>query len=79
MKIVQITHFRNNDESETSDYVWYESNNQEELMKKLKRICELLINFEGLQCIAKCPEEHWATFAEGLSKDAYWVRVSIVK
>ena len=79
MKIVKTTHFRNNDESETSDYVWYESNNSEELMKKLKRTCELLVNFEGLQCIANCPEEHWATFAESLSKNAYWVRVSIVK
>ena len=79
MKIVKTTHYRNHDEFETSDYVWFESDNQKELIKKLKRTCELLVNFEGLQCIAKCPEEHWATFAENLSKNAYWVRVSIVK
>ena len=79
MKIVKTTHYRNHDEFETSDYVWFESDNPKELMKKLKRTCELLITYEGLQCIATCPEEHWATFAENLSKNAYWVRVSIVK
>ena len=34
------------------------------LQKKFKRTCELLIHFEGLQCIAANPEEHWIVFAE---------------
>ena len=79
MKIIKTTHYRDHDEFETSDYVWFESDNPEELMKKLKRTCELLVIFEGLQCIAANPEEHWIVFAEGLSKNAYWVKVSIVK
>ena len=79
MKIIKTTHYRDHEEFKTSDYIMFESDNPEELVKKLKRTCELLVNFEGLQCIAKCPEEHWATFAENLSKNAYWVRVSIVK
>ena len=77
MKIVKTTHYRDHDESETSDYVWFESDNSEELMKKLKRTCELLIHFEGLQCIAANPEEHWIVFAEGLSKHSYWVKVTV--
>lgn len=78
MKIIKTTHYRNHDEFETSDYTWFESNNQEEFMKKLRRTCELLVTFEGLQCIASCPEEHYAVFAEGLSKEAYWVKVTVV-
>ena len=77
MKIVKTTHYRNRDESETSDYTLFESNNPEELMKKRKRTCKLLVNFEGLQCIATCPEDHWIVFAEGLSKDSYWIKVTV--
>ena len=47
------------------------------LQKKFKRTCELLIHFEGLQCIAANPEEHWIVFAESLSKNAYWVKVTV--
>ena len=52
MKIIKTTHYRNHEESETSDYTLFESNNQQEVTKKFKRTCELLIHFEGLQCIA---------------------------
>lgn len=79
MKIIKTTHYRDHDEFETSDYVWFESDNQEEFVKKLKRTCELLVNFEGLQCIAANPEEHWIVFAEGLSKNAYWVKVTVTE
>ena len=79
MKIVKTTHYRDHDEFETSDYVWFESDNQEEFIKKLKRTCELLITYEGLQCIAANPEEHWIVFAEGLSKNAYWVKVTVTE
>lgn len=47
-----------------TDYTLFESNNQQEVTKKFKRTCELLIHFEGLQCIAANPEEHWIVFAE---------------
>lgn len=67
MKIVKTTHYRNHEE--------FESNNQQEVTKKFKRTCELLIHFEGLQCIVA--EEHWIVFAEGLSKNAYWVKVTV--
>lgn len=53
MKIIKTTHYRNHEESETSDYTLFESNNQQEVTKKFKRTCELLINFEGLQQIPK--------------------------
>lgn len=77
MKIIKTTHYRNHEESETSDYILFESDNQQEVTKKFKRTCELLIHFEGLQCIAANPEEHWIVFAEGLSKNAYWVKVIV--
>lgn len=79
MKIVKTTHYRNHDEYETSDFVWFEGSNKEEFLKKLQRICDLLMNFEGLECIAKCPEEHFVVFAEGLSKEAYWVKITVVE
>lgn len=79
MKIVKTTHYRGDDEFETSDFTWFEGNDEQEFLKKLQRLCNILINFEGLECIAKCSEEKYAVFAEGLSKNAYWVRVSIVK
>lgn len=49
MKIIKTTHYRNHEESETSDYTLFESDNQQEVTKKFKRTCELLIHFEGLQ------------------------------
>ena len=78
MKIIKTTHYRNHDEFETSDYTWFESNNKQEFLKRLQRRCELLTTFEGLQCIASCPKEHYTVFAEGLSKEAYWVKVTVV-
>lgn len=42
-----------------------------------KNLSVLLIHFEGLQCIAANPEEHWIVFAESLSKNAYWVKVTV--
>lgn len=77
MKIVKYTHYRNSEEDETDRYIWFEGNDEKELMVKLGRVVQLLLSFEGLQCIGKCPEEHYAVFAEGLSKDAYWVKVCI--
>lgn len=79
MKIVKTTHCRNHDEYETSDFIWFEGSNKEEFIKKLQRLCDLLINFEELKCIAKCPEEHFVVFAEGLSKEAYWVKVTVIE
>lgn len=76
MKIVKTTHYRNHDEFETSDFTVFEGE-RTKVFNELQRLCNLLINFEGLQCIAKCPEEHCAVFAEGLSKNAYWVKVTI--
>lgn len=77
MKIIKTTHYRNYEESKTFDYTLFESNNQQEVTKKFKSTCKLLIYFEELQCIAANPEEHWIVFAEGLSKNAYWVKVTV--
>lgn len=79
MKIIKTTHFRGDDEFETSDFTWFEGNDKQEFLKKLQRLCNILSNFEGLECIAKCPEENYAVFAEGLSKEAYWVKVTVVE
>lgn len=49
MKIIKTTHYRNHE----SDYTLFESDNQQEITKKFKRTCELLIHFEGLQCVPK--------------------------
>ena len=74
MKIVKTTHYRGRDEFDTTDYVWFESDDLELLRKKLIRLGQLLHDFEGLKCIAADPKGCEACFAEGLSK---WVRVSI--
>lgn len=70
MKIIKTTHYRNHEESETSDYTLFESDNQQEVTKKFKRTCELLIHFE-------CSKSRRALFAESLSKNAYWVKVTV--
>lgn len=44
MKIVKTTHYRDHEESETSDYVWFESNDQEEFMKKLRPRDSIKVN-----------------------------------
>lgn len=77
MKIVKTTHYRGADEFETTDFTWFESDDLELLRKKLIRLGQLLHDFEGLKCIAADPKGYEACFAEGLSKNAYWVRVSI--
>ena len=68
MKIIKTTHYRNHEESETSDYTLFESNNQQEVTKKFKRTCELLIHF--LQQIPK-------SIGQYLQKNAYWVKVTV--
>lgn len=42
MKIIKTTHYRNHEESETSDYTLFESNNQQEVTKKNLSV---LVNF----------------------------------
>lgn len=56
MKIIKTTHYRNHEESETSDYTLFESNNQQEVTKKFKRTCELLIHFEGYNVLQQIPK-----------------------
>lgn len=79
MKLVKVTHHRGKDPEETSEFVWFEGS-KEEVLKRFRRQVEYLLPvFEGLKPIAAKLNEHecFATFAEGLSKFAYWVRVEV--
>lgn len=77
MKIVKTTHWRNHDEYETISYTLFSSDNVQEIIKKFKMNYKLLHEFEGLELIAMSPEEHYVVFAEGLSKNAYWVKLTV--
>lgn len=80
MKVVKITHYRGDDEFETSESIWCESSNIEEIKKQAKRLVDYILPvFEGLTLIAEGIENNvpWKTFSEGLSKYAYSVRVEV--
>lgn len=79
MKIIKITHYQNDDPEETSESIWREGS-LEELKPVAKRLVEYVLPvFEGLTLIAQGYEKGnpFKTFANGLSKYAYWVRVEI--
>ena len=79
MKIVRITHYQNDDPEETSEFVWDEGT-IEEMKPVAKRLVEYILPvFEGLKLIAQGYEKGspFKTFANGLSKYSYWVRVEI--
>ena len=80
MKIIKITHYRGDDEYETTESVWYESSNIYEVKEEAKRLVNYILPvFEGLTLIAEGIENGtpWKTFSEGLSKYAYSVRVEV--
>lgn len=80
MKIVKITHYRGDDEYETLESIWCESQDIEEVKRQAKRLVNYILPvFEGLNLIAEGIEKNvpWKTFSEGLSKYAYSVRVEV--
>lgn len=80
MKIIKITHYRGDDEYETSESIWFESPNIEEIKKQAKRLVDYILPcFEGLNLIAEGIDNDvpWKTFSEGLSKYSYSVRVEV--
>jgi len=81
MKIVKVTHYEGADPEETSEFVWKEGT-VEELLPVFKRLVNYILPvFEGLSLIAQGFDEEvpFGTFANELSKYAYWVRVEIRK
>ena len=78
MKIMQTIHLRGDEDIETTDELWFEGNDPTEIERNLASLVFTLTFIGGLECIAKCPEEHWAVFADGLSKEAHWIKVSVI-
>lgn len=80
MKIVKVTHYEGYDPEELSEFVWKEGT-IEEIKPVLKRLVEYILPVhEGLALIATGYDDSgrpFATFANGLSINSYWVRVEV--
>lgn len=83
MKLVKTTHYQGYDPYDTSDFILCEGTKDEVQRVATRWATYTLPVFEGLQLIAEGIDPQtqscFKTFANGLSKNSYWVRLTITE